>query len=74
MTYQADQKEQHLEASAERSDADHVPVADRGHGDHQEVDAVPIRQTLIVGEVWRITRILQLKQTCQKTFILRKVK
>ena len=74
VTYQANKEEEDLEAPAECCDTDHVTVADSGHGDHEEVDAVPVWQTLIVAEVRRISRILQLKQTCQKTFILRKVK
>ena len=40
-----------MEASAAGGDADHVPVADGGHGDHQEVDAVPVGQSLAVVKV-----------------------
>ena len=37
-----------------------------GHGDHQEVDTVPVAQALAVGEVGRVSRIFQLKNksTC----------
>ena len=32
-----------------------------GHGDHQEVDTVPVAQTLTVGEVRRVSGIFKLK-------------
>ena len=32
-----------------------------GHGDHQEVDTVPVAQTLTVGEVGRVSGIFKLK-------------
>ena len=42
VTYQANKEEEDLEAPAECCDTDHVTVADSGHGDHEEVDAVPV--------------------------------
>ena len=59
-THQADQQEENLEASAESGDTDHVPISHRGHGDHQEVDAVPVGKALAVGETWWVARVLQL--------------
>ena len=50
-----------MEASAAGGDADHVSVADGGHGDHEEVDAVPVGEILAVGEVWWVTGVLQLQ-------------
>ena len=77
-TYQPNQEEEDLKAAAESCDADDVPVADSGHGDHEEIYAVPVGETLAIGEVWRVPGILQLKQTCQETprksFRLKKVK
>ena len=49
-----------MEAAAAGGDTDHVPVAHRGHGDHEEVDAVPVGQALAVGEARRVARVLQL--------------
>ena len=34
-------------------------VTDGGHGDHQEVDAVPVGQSLAVVEVRGVSRVLQ---------------
>ena len=32
-----------------------------GHGDHEEVDAVPVAQALLVGEVGGVPAVLKLK-------------
>ena len=59
-THQADKEEEDLEAAAAGGDTDHVPVAHRGHGDHEEVDAVPVGQALAVGEARRVAGVFQL--------------
>ena len=61
VTHQANKEEEDLEAPAECCDTDHVTVADSGHGDHEEVDAVPVGEALAVVEVGRVARVLQLK-------------
>ena len=33
-----------------------------GHGDHQEVDAVPVAQALAVSEMGRVSGVFKLKQ------------
>ena len=52
----------YLESPPTGSDADDVSVAYSGHGDHQEVDTVPVRKTLAVFKVRGVSRILQLKK------------
>ena len=59
-THQADKEEEDLEAATKSGDAGDVAVSHRGHGDHEEVDAVPVGQALTVGEVRGISRVLQL--------------
>ena len=51
----------YLESPAAGGDADHVPVAHRGHGDHEEVDTVPVGEALAVLKVRRVPGIFQLK-------------
>ena len=51
----------HLETLSQRRDAEDVTVTHSGHGDHQEVDTVPVAQTLTVGEVRRVSGIFKLK-------------
>ena len=36
-------------------------LTDSGHGDHEEVDAVPVAKALLVGEVRRVTAVFELK-------------
>ena len=38
-----------------------IVLTHSGHGDHQEVDTVPVTQTLTVGEVGRVSGIFKLK-------------
>ena len=52
----------YLESPAAGCDADHVPVAHRGHGDHEEVDGIPVGEGLGTGELGKISRIFQLKE------------
>ena len=52
---QTDGEEQDLEAPAQSGLAVDVSVAHSGHGDHHEVDTVPVGQVLVVVEVWRIS-------------------
>ena len=40
-------------------------LTDGGHGDHEEVDTVPVGEALAVLEVGRVTRVLQLQYCCQ---------
>ena len=61
-TYQTNKKEKDLKAPTESCYADDVTVADRGHGDHEEVDTVPIGKTLTVQKVRRISRVLKLQR------------
>ena len=60
----------YLESPAAGGDADHVPVAHRGHGDHEEVDTVPVGEALAVLEVGRVTRVLKLKYHHKLFFFL----
>ena len=43
----------------------HVLISDvlthSGHGDHEEVDTVPVAQALLVGEVGRVSAVLKLQ-------------
>lgn len=41
-TYETDKEEEHLEASANGSDAVDVTVTNGGHGDHEKIHAVPV--------------------------------
>ena len=38
-------------------------LTDGGHGDHEEVDTVPVGEALAVLEVGRVTGVLELQQT-----------
>ena len=38
-----------------------IVLTHSGHGDHEEIDTVPVAQTLTVGEVGRVSRIFKLK-------------
>ena len=62
VTHQADEKEENLEAPTGGGDADNVPVTDGGHGHHEEVDAVPVRERLRARrlEVGGVALVLQL--------------
>ena len=59
-TYESDEEEHDLEAPSQGGDARNVTVPDGGHGHHEEVDALPVRQLLAVQEVRRVARVLQL--------------
>ena len=37
-----------------------INLTDGGHGDHQEIDTVPVREALAVAKIRRITGILKL--------------
>ena len=50
-----------MKSSATCRDTDHVTVSYSAHGDHEEVDTVPVGEALAVVEVGRVTRVLQLK-------------
>ena len=56
---EADSEEQDLEASAQCGLAVDVSVAHSGHGHHQEVDTVPVGQTLPVVKVRRIAGVFK---------------
>ena len=38
-----------------------INLTHSGHGDHQEIDTVPVRQALAVAEIRRVAGILKLK-------------
>lgn len=59
-THESDEQEEDLEAPAQSGDAVDVPVAHGGHGDHEEVHAVPVAEGLRVVKVGRIALVLQL--------------
>ena len=61
MTYQAYEQEEDEERPAQDSVTVHVAVAHGGHGDDQEVHARPVRELGRVGEVQRVSRVLQLQ-------------
>ena len=61
ITYKSNEKEKYLESPADGGDTANVSIADCGHGDHQEVDTVPVTQFLTVVKVRRVARILKLK-------------
>ena len=66
-THQADQEEEDLEAATKSGNAGDVTVTHSGHGDHEEVDAVPVGESLDsvflvgVGEIWWVSAVFQLK-------------
>lgn len=49
-----------MKASAYGGDTVNVAIADCGHCDHEEVDTVPVTEFLPVGEVGRVSAVLQL--------------
>ena len=59
-THQPDEEKEDLEAPAKRGDTGDVTVAHGGHGHHQEVNTVPVREILAVLEVGRVSGVLQL--------------
>lgn len=62
LTDQCAENEENHEESAESRLAVHVAVADRRHRNESEVDAIPVRQRVRVGEVGkRVARVLHLK-------------
>ena len=46
-----------------------INLTDGGHGDHQEIDTVPVREALAVAKIRRITGILKLDKNVY--FLLR---
>ena len=50
-----------MEAPPDGRDAADVSVSHRGHGDHEEVDALPVAQLLAVVKVGRVAGVLQLE-------------
>ncbi len=62
-TYESDEEKHDLEAPSDGGDAGNVSVADRRHGDHEEVDALPVGELLAVVEVRRVAGVLQLRGT-----------
>ncbi len=62
LTHQGTEDEEDHEESAEHSFAVDVSEPDSRHGDEHEVDAFPVSERLVVGEVEkRVPRILHLK-------------
>ena len=62
LAYQSHQKEKNLKAPSKSSDTGNVSIANSGHGDHEEVDTVPVGEALAVHKVGRVTRVLQLRE------------
>ena len=61
-SYQSDQEEAHEGRLAGDRGARDVTEAHGGHGHHHEVDAVPVAQMMHVGEVRRVSSVLQLEE------------
>lgn len=57
-SHQADEYEEDDESPAQTGLAEDVSVSDRGHGDDQEVHALPVRQLVRVAESQRVPGIL----------------
>ena len=51
----------HLKTLSQRRDAEDVTVTHSGHGDHEEVDTVPVAQALLVSEVRGVPAVLKLR-------------
>ena len=61
ITHQSDEEKEDLEAPAEGGHTGDIAVAHRGHGHHEKVNAVPVREELGVLKVRRVPRVFQLK-------------
>ena len=64
--YQSHSEEHDLKDPPDVGGADDVAVPHRRHGHHEEIDTLPITQVMHIGKVWKVARVLKLKQENEK--------
>lgn len=50
--YQPPEDEEHHEEAPKRGLCINIPIADSGHGDHEQIDTFPVCKSLVVLEIF----------------------